>query len=166
MKPAPYSKPSTDRIDVRPTRGPTSKYIPVGDNPKFDVDRKAGRVRYHSNRRPVTDPAIIAALAPTPGVFVALECCVALARIDHLAHGLSHRARHIDRLIRERPLGYRLPRPVPKRDCKPTGWPDTVGRDRTLMRHARDNSNQFARGEEFIPLLGRNLSREEQRWGR
>lgn len=85
---------------------------------------------------------------------------------QHGLNGLLHRRWHIDRLMRERPLGTPRPRAVPKPDHKASGWPDTVGRDKAMTRHSRDSDKpQFATRPEIVPLLGRNLSREELRWG-
>lgn len=83
---------------------------------------------------------------------------------QHGLNGLLHRRWHIDRLMRERPLGIPRPRTVPKPDHKASGWPDTVGRDKAMTRHTRDD-DQFASGAEVIPLLGQNKSRDELRRG-
>lgn len=134
----------------------------------YEVDREAGKARYASNRRPVADPALIAALIPQSGLLVPLRCCAMVALNDGAHHGLNgliHRRRHIERLVRERPLGYTRPRSVPKPDRKVSGWPDTVGRDKAMTRHTREDDDMFATGPEVVPLLGRNLSREELRWG-
>jgi len=167
VKPAPPSKQQSNKIVVEGTRGPKSKYLPVIWNPKFEVDREAGKARYASNRRSVTDPALIAALIPRSGWLVPLECCAMVALNDGAQHGLNgllHRRWHIDRLMRERPLGIPRPRTVPKPDHKASGWPDTVGRDKAMTRHTRDD-DQFASGAEVIPLLGQNKSRDELRRG-
>ncbi len=113
-----------------------------------------------------------------PCPLVRLDCCGRLVALvpsggttAELCYRLSgsvfrHWASCLDRQIRERPLGYRRPRKVPKRDDKLTGWADTVGRDHALRRHSRDSDKpRFATGPEVVPLLGRNLSREELRWG-
>ena len=166
MKPAPLSKHKSDILEVAGTRGPKSKYVLVIWNPRFEVDREAGKARYVSNRRPVTDPALIAALIPRSGLLVPLECCAMVALNDGAQHGLNgllHRRWHIDRLVRERPLGVPSPRTVPKPDHKASGWPDTVGRDKAMRRHIREYADQFATGPEVIPQLGQNKSRDELR---